>query len=85
MKEFKLKTELFFGMQAIQHLGTYDCSQVLVITDDFLAKSGMVNKMIQHLPQKASCHIYSNVKPDPSQELVDEGVDMICDIKPDLV
>ncbi len=85
MKEFKLKTELFFGMQAIQHLGTLDYSQVLVITDDFLAKSGMVHKMIQYLPQKAAHHIYSNVKPDPSQELVDEGVEMICDVKPDLV
>ncbi|WP_028264457.1 1-propanol dehydrogenase PduQ [Atopobium fossor] len=85
MKEFKLKTELFFGTQAIHHLSTIDCSHVLVITDDFLAKSGMVAKMTQHLPQGVACHVYSNVKPDPSQELVDEGVEMICDVKPDLV
>ena len=30
--------------------------------------------MAQHLPAGARYQTYSNVKPDPSQELVDEGV-----------
>lgn len=85
MNEFYLKAKLFFGPQAVEHLQSLDCSNVLVVTDGFLQESGMVSKMTQHLPSAARVRVYSNVKPDPSQELVDAGVEMIFDVKPDLV
>ena len=85
MSEFCLKARLFFGAQAVEHLQSLSCSNVLVITDGFLQESGMVSKMTQHLPARAHVSVYSNVKPDPSQELVDAGVEMICDARPDLV
>lgn len=85
MNEFYLKAKLFFGPQAVEHLGSLKCSNVLVVTDGFLQESGMVNKMIQYLPAGTHVTVYSNVKPDPSQELVDAGVEMIFDVKPDLV
>ena len=85
MSEFCLKARLFFGAQAVEHLQSLSCSNVPVITDGFLQESGMVSKMTQHLPARAHVSVYSNVKPDPSQELVDAGVEMICDARPDLV
>ncbi|WP_072500021.1 1-propanol dehydrogenase PduQ [Olsenella phocaeensis] len=85
MNEFYLKTKLFFGARAVEHLQSLSRSNVLVITDGFLQESGMVEKMTQHLPVGSQVHVYSNVKPDPSQELVDAGVRMIFDVRPDLV
>ena len=85
MNGFKLKTELFFGPQSVAYLGGSDHKNVLVITDDFLESSGAVAKMVQHLPHGTHYETYSNVKPDPSQELVDEGVAMIEKMRPDMV
>lgn len=85
MNEFSLKAKLFFGPQAVEHLSSLTCSNVLVVTDGFLQESGMVSKMTQHLPSGAHVSVYSNVRPDPSQELVDAGVDMILGVRPDVV
>ena len=66
MNEFSLKAKLFFGPQAVEHLSSLTCSNVLVVTDGFLQESGMVSKMTQHLPSGAHVSVYSNVRPDPS-------------------
>ena len=73
MNEFSLKAKLFFGPQAVEHLSSLSCTNVLVVTDGFLQESGMVSKMTQYLPSGAHVSVYSNVRPDPSQELVDAG------------
>ena len=85
MNEFSLKAKLFFGPQAVEHLSSLSCTNVLVVTDGFLQESGMVSKMTQYLPSGAHVSVYSNVRPDPSQELVDAGVDMILGARPDVV
>lgn len=85
MNDFKIKTELFFGPQAVSKLSEMSYRNILVITDGFLESSGMVAKMAQHLPQGSTFQTYSDVKPDPSQELVDAGVAVIERIRPDMV
>lgn len=85
MSEFKLKTDLMFGPQAVQHIKELPYHQVLVITDGFLESSGAVAKMVQYLPKGASYETYSHVKPDPTQELVDEGVGVLKRVHPDLL
>lgn len=85
MQGFKLTTELFFGSQAINHLEGLTYRNVLIITDGFLESSGMVAKMAQHLPAGAHYQTYSDVKPDPSQELVDAGVAVVERVQPDMV
>ena len=85
MNDFKLKTELFFGSRALERLEQMPYSNIFIITDGFLESSGMVAKMAQHLPAGARYQTYSNVKPDPSQELVDEGVAAVEAARPDMV
>lgn len=85
MQGFKLTTELFFGPQAISHLEGLPYRNIFVITDGFLESSGAVAKMAQHLPAGSRYQTYSDVKPDPSQELVDAGVAVIERIHPDMV
>ena len=77
MQGFKIMTELFFGPQAINHLEGLTYRNVLIVTDGFLESSGMVAKMAQYLPAGARYQTYSDVKPDPSQELVDAGVTVV--------
>lgn len=85
MQGFKLTTELFFGPQAVSHLENLPYRNIFVITDGFLESSGAVAKMAQHLPVGSHYQTYSDVKPDPSQELVDAGVAVIEKVHPDLV
>jgi alcohol dehydrogenase class IV len=85
MSKFKLSTELYFGSRAVECLSNINGKNVLIITDGFLKKTGMVTKMTQYLPVGIKIHTYSNVKPDPSQELVNEGVKFIFNVRPDVV
>ncbi len=85
MHNFMLSTELFFGSKATARLREFDRRNVFVVTDGFLLSSGMLQKMVQYLPRGAHYQTYSDVKPDPSQELVDAGVEAIKRFDPDMV
>lgn len=85
MNTYKMKTELFFGFKALEHLEALSYRSVLVVTDGFLERSGAVAKLTAHLPAGARVATYSNVRPDPSQELVDEGACELERQRPDLL
>lgn len=85
MNAYKMKTELFFGFRAVEHLSEMPYRNLLIITDGFLESSGALAKLVQHLPAGARYETYSNVRPDPSQELVDEGAAVLTRVRPDLL
>lgn len=85
MNRFAIKTELFFGPRAAGALRELPYRRVLVVTDGFLASSGAVAKMTGRLPSQATFEVYSDVRPDPTQELVDAGVGVVERVRPDLV
>ena len=85
MHEFTLATEVLFGPQAIDALSDMPYRSIFIITDEFLVKSGMLAKLARHLPVGAAFQTYSHVRPDPSQELVDEGACAFAEANPDIV
>ena len=46
MERFKLKTAISFGTDALAALEELAGGRVMVVTDDFLAKSGLLDKVI---------------------------------------
>ncbi|WP_251158568.1 1-propanol dehydrogenase PduQ [Caniella muris] len=85
MSRFAIKTELHFGPRAVDSLQGLPFRRVLVVTDGFLADSGAVSQLTCHLPSQATCEVYSDVRPDPTQELVEAGVGVLERVRPDLV
>ncbi len=85
MKRFKIKTEVCFDEDAIDALGEIKAKNVVIITDSFMASSGLAEKVAEKLKNCLKVHIFDKVKPDPPIELITEGVRFLSDVGADAV
>ncbi len=84
MEQFNLKTAVSFGPDALTALEELAGQRVMVITDDFLARSGLLDRVLAHLP---GCTVerYTDVVPDPPLILVAQGARKLANFKPQAV
>ncbi len=75
MKEFHIKTQIFFGENALERLTQIDYKQVMVISDPFVVSSGMIALITTRLDAAGIKYdIFTDVVPDPPVEKVIAGV-----------
>ena len=72
MEEFSLPTRLFYGEEPLAALSELWGRRVFVVTDGFLAKSGLLERVRVRLGDRVT--VFDEVTPDPSLELVARGV-----------
>lgn len=84
MKTFELKTKVKFGAQALSFLTTLSGKRVLIVTDPFMVKSGMIDHITKEL-KGAEYSIFSDIVPDPPMELVVKGVGIATKFHPDYI
>lgn len=73
MKEFSFSTRIFFGEGALGRLKKVKNKRVFMVTDSFIAKSGIADRVASHLDH-CKVTVFSDVVPDPTIEIVSEGV-----------
>lgn len=76
MKEFNIKTNVCFGSNALSRLEQIKNKSVIIICDDFMVKSGVVDKVKSYL-KNCEVSVFSKVVPDPPIEIVAEGINFI--------
>lgn len=84
MDTFTLKPKLYFGPDALGALQELDGRRILVVTDGFLASSGLLNKVRARL-NSSEVTVFDQVTPDPTVELVARGVQLLRECQPDVV
>lgn len=84
MERFKLKTAISFGADALAALEGLDGQRVMVVTDDFLSKSGLLDKVKARL-LGCTVETFTGVVPDPPLEVVAKGAKALADFKPQAV
>lgn len=84
MDNFKLKTHICFGRGALDRLDEIGNKKVFVVTDPFMVKSGMIEKITQKL-KSAEVTVFSEIVPDPPIELVVQGIEELQKAKPDVL
>ena len=84
METFRLQTAVTFGRDALAALEELAGKRVLVVTDDFLAKSGLLDKVTARLPG-CTVETFTGVVPDPPLETVARGARALADFKPQAV
>jgi 1-propanol dehydrogenase len=84
MEIFTLKPKLFFGAHALDALGELANRRVLVVTDGFLASSALLDRVRERLTGCAVT-VFDQVEPDPSLELVAQGVRVLQECRPEAV
>lgn len=78
MQEFSFSTRIYFGEGALERLDRVKGKKVLIVTDEFMAKSGGADKVKAHLPD-CEVTVFSGVVPDPPIEVVARGVEALRD------
>lgn len=71
MKRFQIRPSVCFGGEALSALDALAGKRVLVVTDRFLADSGLLDRVRAHLT--GPVEVFDEVTPDPSLELVAKG------------
>ena len=78
MNTFEMKTAIHFGADALGRLKDIPYKRVLVITDPFVVKSGMLQMITYRLNDGyTEFDVFSDVVPDPPIEKISLGVPCI--------
>ncbi|MCD7927787.1 MAG: iron-containing alcohol dehydrogenase [Oscillospiraceae bacterium] len=82
MERFQIKPVVHFGQDALTALGELKGRRVLVITDDFLARSPLMERLKAAL-EGCTLTVFDRVEPDPSLELAAQGVQAARQAQPE--
>ena len=83
MNVFSLKTKLCIGEDALVFLHTLPDGAVVVITDSYMVRSGIVQTVTKPLEDDGRrCEIFSDIEAEPSVDTVAAGVRMLLSVKP---
>ena len=86
MKSFEIKTKIHFGDQALDRLKELPYKKVLVITDPFVVKSGMIGMIVTPLVEAGiEYDLFQDVVPDPPIEKISLGVKKMLEYRPDAI
>ena len=73
MKEFSISTNVFFGENSLGRLQQLNNKRVLIVCDEFMKNSGVVDRIKGYL-DTCDVYVFSSIVPDPPVEVVAEGI-----------
>lgn len=82
MEEYKIKTSVRFGADALGCLSQIRAEKVFIVTDPFMVESKMIERVTEPLKDR-QYRVFSKVVPDPPLELVVEGVKEVMAFRPE--
>lgn len=86
MKEFEVRTKIYFGENSLDRIYDLDYKKILIITDPFAVSSNLISHITNRMNKtSAEYKIYSDVVPDPPVEKVIAGVKTVLDFRPECI
>jgi len=83
MREFRLATRVRLGAEALEALDEFRGRPVFLVTDDFLATTGVYRKVVDRLGERVTT--FTGVKPNPSTSEIGAGVSIYVRVRPEVV
>lgn len=81
---FQVKPAIYYGIGAIEQIGKHKFERVCIVTDEGMVKFGLLKMLTDVLDKHGiKYHVFSDVEPDPSTEIVEKGLTHILMEKPD--
>ncbi len=84
MYNFEIKTKIKFGEGSLKSLNEIKNKKILIITDPFMIKSKMIDKIVEHISE-SNYEIFSDIVPDPPIETIVSGVEVFNKVKPEVI
>lgn len=86
MKSFDIRTKIYFGANSLERLTDIPYKRVLIITDPFVQKSGLLLMVTTPLQDGyTEYEVFSDVVPDPPLEKITRGVKALLEYDPDAI
>lgn len=86
MKSFDIRTKIYFGDNALDRLAELPYKKALIITDPFVAKSGLLQMITMRLQDSyTEFDIFSDVVPDAPMDKISLGVKKMLEYDPDCI
>lgn len=84
LKQFKMGTKIITGANALSTIQSLSLKRVLIICDPFMVKNGAARQVEQLVHDSDSCcSIFSEIIPDPTIDVVTNGLLAAIDFTPD--
>ncbi len=83
-KSFSRRTEIVFGEGLLDRLQAYRGQRVGIVTDDFMAKSGPLDRVLSHL-DGCEVKVFAEAIPEPPIATVTKGAGIFAEFRPDVV
>jgi acetaldehyde dehydrogenase / alcohol dehydrogenase len=81
---FRVPSDTYFNPGAVENLREVDAGRVLIVTDADTEARGVTDDVRPHLGD-AAVHVFSDVRPEPTEELIQSGVEVIRQSEPDAI
>lgn len=84
VRSFTVKPKIWYGIGSLEELATFGYKKVCIVTDAGMVKFGIL-KFVTDVLDKAGItyHVFDDVKPDPSTDIVQKGLTHILMERPD--
>lgn len=85
IRHFQVKPVIYYGVGAINAITEHEFEKVCIVTDEGMVKFGLLKMITDVLEEKGvkKIHVFSDVEPDPSTDIVERGLVSILHDKPD--
>lgn len=86
MKQFDIKTQIYFGENSLDRLAEIPYHHALLIADKFVVSSGLIHLLTVRLQQGGvKWQVFDDVIPDPPLEKIGIGAKAVLDFRPDVL
>ena len=86
MDLFQVKPRIYYGKNSLKSLKELDISRVFIVTDENMVRLKVVNNITDILNKmNVEIKIFSNIKPDPTDEEIIEGMIELNKFDPDCI
>lgn len=85
MHIFEIKPRICFGDKSLELLQEIREENVVIVTDDFMQRSGAVDKVSSYIKNCGKIHVFADIIPDPPIELIVKALEYLERKNADLV
>ncbi len=85
MHIFEIKPRICFGDKSLSILSEIRSEHVVIFTDDFMQRSGAVDKVSSYIKNCGKLHVFADIIPDPPIELIVKALSYLEQVNADLV
>src|SRR5512144_2049333 len=82
---FRVPSDTYFNAGALNNLREIRAEQVLIVTDADSEARGVADDVRKYLPARAGAHVFTDVSPEPGEQQVRAGVNVLRDTGADLI